>query len=154
MVPDVAGDADPNTGYDVYVHGAGTVVGGTSAVAPLYAGLIAVINANIGQSLGFINPTLYSAQAQSGKVFRDTLGAPGPANNSLNGVTGYPAGPGWDACTGFGSVDGTALQTVLSAGATTSTAKTSAAGASTKNSSSTHAHAPAGVSASSHEKHK
>ena len=153
-IPDIAGNASENSGYPQFIQGSSQPVGGTSAVAPLYAGLIAVINANIGQSVGFINPTLYSAQAQSGKVFRDTLGAPGPANNSLNGVTGYPAGPGWDACTGFGSVDGTALQTVLSAGATTSTAKTSAAGASTKNSSSTHAHAPAGVSASSHEKHK
>jgi kumamolisin len=153
-IPDIAGNASENSGYPQFIQGSSQPVGGTSAVAPLYAGLIAVINANIGQSVGFINPTLYSAQAQSGKVFRDTLGAPGPANNSLNGVTGYPAGPGWDACTGFGSVDGTALQTVLSAGATTSTAKTSAAGASTKTSSSTHAHAPAGVSASSHEKHK
>ncbi len=44
----------------------------------------------------------------SSSVCRDIAPPPGPANNSLNGVTGYPAGPGWDACTGWGSIDGTA----------------------------------------------
>ena len=55
MVPDVTADADPNTGYDVFVHGSGTVVGGTSAVAPLYAGLFA----SFGTKLGFVTPSLY-----------------------------------------------------------------------------------------------
>ena len=53
MVPDVAADADPNTGYNITVHGANTVVGGTSAVAPLYAGLFAAF----GNNLGFVSPT-------------------------------------------------------------------------------------------------
>jgi kumamolisin len=110
-IPDIAGNASPNSGYAEF--GAGQSIGptgGTSAVAPLYAGLIAVINANLGKPAGFINPVLYSMPATG---FKDTLGAPGPANNTFNGVTGYPAGPGWDACTGRGSVIGTALQSAL-----------------------------------------
>jgi hypothetical protein len=60
------------------------------------------------------------------------VGAPGPANNSLEGVTGYPAGVGWDACTGFGSVKGVALQNALQAaraGAPASSGVTVGAGA-------------------------
>ena len=87
-------------------------VGGTSAVAPLYAGLIARINANLGHAVGFLNPKLYQLPAST---FHDILGAPGPANNSMGHVIGYPAGPGWDACTGLGSVRGQALQAGLTA---------------------------------------
>jgi kumamolisin len=74
--------------------------------------LIALINANLGHSVGFLNPTLYGLDSS---VFNDVIGAPGPANNSLEGVTGYPAAAGWDACTGFGSVKGMALQKALQA---------------------------------------
>jgi len=95
-VPDVSGDADPETGYAVRVDGTDTVVGGTSAVAPLWAGLIARINANLGKPVGFINPRLYAQQAN----FRDVT-----AGN--NGA--FEATPGWDACTGLGSPDGTKL---------------------------------------------
>ncbi len=63
MVPDVAADADPNTGYNIFVHGSSTVVGGTSAVAPLYAGLFA----SFGTKLGFVTPTLWENQ----KAFND-----------------------------------------------------------------------------------
>jgi hypothetical protein len=73
---------------------------------------MAVINANLGAPAGFLNPLLY---AQGAAICRDVTSPPGPANNSLKGVTGYPAGPGWDACTGFGSVNGTALQDALTA---------------------------------------
>ena len=62
-VPDVAGDASPVTGYSVLIDGTQTVVGGTSAVAPLWAALIARINAAKGQPAGFINPKLYKAPA-------------------------------------------------------------------------------------------
>jgi subtilase family serine protease len=55
MVPDVAANADPNTGYEIYFHGASTVVGGTSAVAPLYSGLFA----SFGSKLGFVTPELW-----------------------------------------------------------------------------------------------
>ncbi|GAC1305644.1 MAG: S53 family peptidase [Vulcanimicrobiaceae bacterium] len=99
-VPDVAGDADPQSGYVVRVDGATSVVGGTSAVAPLYAGLLARINQRRGVAAGFINPTLYANPA----VFRDIV-------TGDNGA--FQAGPGWDACTGLGSPDGTKLAAVL-----------------------------------------
>jgi len=109
-IPDIAGNASENSGYPQFINGQSQAVGGTSAVAPLYAGLIAVINANLGAPVGFINPVLYSIGAAA---FRDISGPPGPADNSLNGVTGYPASPGWNACTGLGSVNGAALQNGL-----------------------------------------
>jgi kumamolisin len=97
-VPDVAGDADPDTGYNVVVDGQAAVIGGTSAVAPLWAGLLALINESLGTNVGYINPLLYTARVQT--TFRDiTVG-----NNGT-----YSAGPGWDPCTGLGSPDGAAL---------------------------------------------
>ena len=65
-VPDVAGDADPVTGYSVRVDGQSFVIGGTSAVAPLWAGLIALANAQNKTSAGFINPVIYAASAKKG----------------------------------------------------------------------------------------
>jgi kumamolisin len=97
-VPDVAGDADPETGYTIRVDGQTFPIGGTSAVAPLWAGLIAVANAQLDAQVGFINPAIYAAKAAVG--FNDiTVG------NNGNGTTFplYPAGPGWDPCTGLGS---------------------------------------------------
>ncbi|MGF6810951.1 kumamolisin [Paraburkholderia sp. Clong3] len=92
-VPDVAGDASPLTGYDVLVDGMQTVVGGTSAVAPLWAALIARINAAKGQPAGFVNPKLYKA--------------PGVCNDITQGNNGsFAASKGWDACTGLGSPNG------------------------------------------------
>jgi kumamolisin len=105
-VPDVSANASPNSGYPIILGGGSSVANGTSASAPLWAGLIAVINAALGENVGFVNPVLY---ALGSSVFRDIVGAPGPADNGLNGVAGYPAGPGWDACTGWGSPNGTAL---------------------------------------------
>jgi kumamolisin len=130
-VPDIAGNASENSGYLQVINGSQPQpVGGTSAVAPLYAGLIARINANLGFPVGYLNPTLYSLPAST---FRDILGSPGPANNSFKRVEGYPAGAGWDACTGLGSVDGQALQDALNsagavaAGGNVSTVRTAAA---------------------------
>lgn len=96
-VPDVAGNADPLTGYDVRVDGQDEVVGGTSAVAPLWAALVARLNQQLGHSLGAANGALYGSGS---KGFRDIT----QGNNG-----GYSAGPGWDACTGLGSPDGQAL---------------------------------------------
>jgi kumamolisin len=105
--PDVAGNASPNSGYPIFIGGTSVgPVGGTSAVAPLYAGLVALLNQNLGQSIGFLNPIIY---ARGPSVCRDVTGAAGPANNSFDSVTGYPAGVGWDACTGWGSISGAAL---------------------------------------------
>jgi kumamolisin len=99
-VPDVAGDADPASGYDVRVDGSDTVIGGTSAVAPLWAGLVALLNQGKGSRVGYLNPKLY---ANAGALRDITEG-----NNN-----GFAAGPGWDACTGLGSPIGTKLVTVV-----------------------------------------
>jgi kumamolisin len=113
-LPDVAGDADPSTGYVIRVDGQTTVIGGTSAVAPLWAGLIALANQANGMAVGFINPAIYAASAK--KAFRDIT-------QGNNGPGGYSAGPGWDACTGLGSPLGSAvIQMLGAAGAGVSTA--------------------------------
>jgi kumamolisin len=107
-VPDVAGDADPTTGYSVRVDGQNEVIGGTSAVAPLWAGLVAVANQQLGKQVGFIQPAIYAAKAAS--AFRDiTVG-----NNGA-----FSAGPGWDACTGLGSPVASALIPLLAPAAST-----------------------------------
>jgi kumamolisin len=111
-VPDVAGNASNNSGYAIYVGGSQRGPGaGTSAVAPLYAGLIALINARRGKPIGFLNPILYQL---GGDVFRDISSPPGPSDNALNGAPGYQARAGWDACTGWGSIRGTSLLSRLS----------------------------------------
>ncbi|MVN20787.1 S53 family peptidase [Mucilaginibacter arboris] len=94
-LPDVAGDADPSTGYKVLVDGQQYVIGGTSAVAPLMAGLLALINQQKGKPVGFINPTLYSTP----NLCRDITSGD---NKTTQTKTGYAAGKGWDACTGWG----------------------------------------------------
>ncbi len=103
--PDVAGDADPSTGYEVRVDGQTMAIGGTSAVAPLWAGLIALANQQNGVAAGFVNPTLYAAGAS--KAFRDIT----QGNNGA-----FSAGPGWDACSGQGSPVGSAIIALLGAG--------------------------------------
>ncbi len=103
-VPDVAGDADPQTGYNVRVDGQDTVIGGTSAVAPLWAGLAALANQTAGRRFGFINPVLYAN--------------PGAFTDITSGTNdGYAAGPGWDPVTGLGSPNGGAVVAALQAAA-------------------------------------
>ena len=98
-VPDVAGNASPNSGYaGIYVGGSPKVGNGTSGSSPLWAGLIAVINAALGEPVGFLNPQLYELGSS---VCRDIVASPGPGNNSFAGTTGYPVETGWDACTGW-----------------------------------------------------
>lgn len=105
-VPDIAGDADPRTGYQVYFDGQSVPVGGTSAVAPLWAGLIALLNQKLGRSTGYLNPFLYqhSSQLARSRALRDVT-------SGNNGA--YTAGPGWDACTGLGTPDGDQLLQAL-----------------------------------------
>jgi len=102
-VPDVSADADPNTGYMIQTDGKKLPIGGTSAVAPLWAALVALVNQSASRSrrkpVGFINPTVYINSPTSGDFHDVTVG-----NNGW-----YSAGAGWDACTGFGSPDGTKL---------------------------------------------
>ncbi|MEO7286854.1 MAG: S53 family peptidase, partial [Jatrophihabitantaceae bacterium] len=112
-VPDVAGDADPQTGYQVRVDGSDLVIGGTSAVAPLWAALIARFAQATGRRFGLIQPALYGT-VTAGAV------APGFRDITTGNNGAYQAGPGWDACTGLGVPDGTALLAALqsAAGAT------------------------------------
>jgi kumamolisin len=103
-LPDVSGDADPVTGYDVYVDGQASVIGGTSAVAPLWAGLAACINQMLGKRVGALTSLIYSQVAASPGTFHDiTIG-----NNGK-----FAAGPGWDACTGWGSPIGSKIASAL-----------------------------------------
>jgi len=95
-VPDVAGDADPETGYQVRIDGADTVIGGTSAVAPLWAALITRLNAAAGKPVGLVHPLLY----RNPTALRDIT----QGNNGA-----FEAVPGWDACTGLGSPNGASV---------------------------------------------
>jgi kumamolisin len=113
-VPDVAGDADPTTGYVTLVDGKPDVIGGTSAVAPLWAGLIARINESIGKPAGFINPLLYQNTGTAADFSDITSG-----NNGA-----YSAGPGWDACSGLGSPIGSQVAVALGAPAQPQARKT------------------------------
>lgn len=107
-IPDVAGVADPATGYDIQVDGQFIQgFGGTSAVAPLWAGLIALLNQAMGTRAGFVNTILYS-QAQ-GALHDIQQGDNKVGSDNL----GYSASADWDACTGLGSPDGQKLLAVL-----------------------------------------
>ena len=97
-VPDIAGNADPSTGYAVDVGGTPLVLGGTSAVAPLMAGLVARLAQGLGREIGYLNPLLYALPR---------TGALRDVEAGDNGA--YRAGAGWDACTGLGVPDGEAL---------------------------------------------
>jgi len=102
-VPDVAGDADPATGYEVRVDGENMVIGGTSAVAPLWAGLVALLNQKLGHPVGLLNPLLYGSLHGKGATHDITSG-----NNGS-----FSAKAGWDPCTGWGSPDGAKLLKAL-----------------------------------------
>ncbi len=124
-VPDVAGSADPNQGLAIYLHyqanaaGYG-VIGGTSASAPLWAGILAVGEQMAGRPLGFINPAIYKlgTSSKAAQVFRDITSG----NNSQPqvGVQGYSAVAGWDPVTGFGAPIADKLLPDLIAGLTSS----------------------------------
>jgi len=112
-VPDVAGNADPNTGYQVRLVGGKTsVIGGTSAVAPLWAGLVALLNQQLALKnkppAGFINPLLYALPPSAG-AFRDIVSG----NNDIEGLGKYKASKGWDACTGLGTPQADKLISLL-----------------------------------------
>ncbi|HEY3810638.1 MAG TPA: S53 family peptidase [Acidimicrobiales bacterium] len=100
-LPDVAADADPNTGYAVRVDGQNLVIGGTSAVAPLWSALVARFNHALGTPVGFVHARLYAAAAALHDITQGNNGA-------------YQARAGWDACTGLGSPNGAVLLAALS----------------------------------------
>ena len=107
-VPDICGNADGETGYIVRVDGSAQVIGGTSAVAPLWAGLIALLNSGRAQPVGFVTPKLYALVSSAGALRDITEG-----DNGVNQVTGYKAKTGWDPCTGLGSPNGANLLAAL-----------------------------------------
>jgi kumamolisin len=109
-IPDVAANADPNTGYLVMSGGQFGIVGGTSASAPLWASLVSRINALNGARAGNFNALLYTAIGPAGALRDITSG-----NNDTDGLLDgqFRAGPGWDACTGWGAPDGIKLSAAL-----------------------------------------
>jgi len=110
-VPDVAGCADPETGYQVRVDGQSQVIGGTSAVAPLWAALICRMAQSAGHSFGLVQDILYAGVKAK---------APAPGLRDItSGKNGaYKAAKGWDACTGLGTPEGTTLLSVVTAAGT------------------------------------
>jgi kumamolisin len=99
-VPDVAGNADPATGYTVRLYGKDIKMGGTSAVSPLYSGLALRLNEALGKPVGYLNPWIYKNTG----IFNDIV---------IGDNNAYKAGPGWDAVTGLGSIDGTKMLNAL-----------------------------------------
>jgi kumamolisin len=79
------------------------VIGGTSAVAPLWAGLITLLNQKLGHNVGFLNPLLYGPVLGTGS-FRDVASG----NNAA-----YTAKSGWDPSTGWGTPIGTKILRAL-----------------------------------------
>ncbi|MHB1511227.1 MAG: protease pro-enzyme activation domain-containing protein [Acidimicrobiales bacterium] len=123
QVPDVSADADPYSGYVIYYTGTGdggrtgwVGAGGTSAATPLWAALMALINADstcAGKPIGFANPALYgvAGSASYSNAFQDvTVG-----NNDYTGSNGglYPAGTGYDMASGLGTPNASGLSTLL-----------------------------------------
>jgi kumamolisin len=101
-VPDISGNADPDTGYEVVVDGSPEVYGGTSCVAPLMAGLFARIASKLTSAQ--IRALLYQVGLPAGSetAFREIT-------SGNNGV--YVAAAGWNACCGLGSPKGSVLAT-------------------------------------------
>jgi len=114
QIPDVAADADPKTGYAIYTLDQGTprwqTVGGTSASAPVWAAFAVLLDQSLRQRVGFLNPTLYALGQRA-----SSLSAP-PFHDVVEGTNlYYPATPGWDFATGWGSFDAAALLSDLPA---------------------------------------
>ncbi|HTK06981.1 MAG TPA: S53 family peptidase [Ktedonobacteraceae bacterium] len=102
-VPDVSAAANPYTGLAIYGHGNWTLAGGTSASAPLWAGIAAIGDQMAGHPLGLLNPALYKIAGTDKYTqdFRDIT--QGNNTNAAANVQGYQAVPGWDPVTGLGS---------------------------------------------------
>ncbi|WP_375383626.1 protease pro-enzyme activation domain-containing protein [uncultured Sphingomonas sp.] len=99
-VPDVAGDADPDSGYRIVTGGQTGLIGGTSAVAPLWAGITAALNARRTTPVGQMHAALYGTPAACHDVTK---------GDNRSGTVGYEAARGWDPCTGLGSPNGPSL---------------------------------------------
>ena len=120
-MPDVAADADPQSGFPVVTNNAGggytiSSHGGTSASAPLWAGIIALADQYARRPLGFINPAIYriARSPHYHQAFHDiTAGTSNTARFPHGTITGYRAGPGWDPVTGWGSPNARVLVPLL-----------------------------------------
>jgi kumamolisin len=105
-VPDVAAAAAKTPGYRIFLNGQPTAKDGTSAVAPLWAALIAHANARRGAPVGLVNPALYANAALLRQITQ--------GNNRVDHTgKGYDAGAPWNACTGLGVPNGEAIITAL-----------------------------------------
>ena len=108
QVPDVAADADPITGFHIVFGNEDTQVGGTSAATPLWAGAIALINQDLRSKslrrVGFANPAIYWMGENQFK-----LPSPPFHDVTVGNNLAYPAATGWDFGTGWGSMDGAAI---------------------------------------------
>jgi len=109
-VPDVAINAGPDGGYRVLIDGADVVIGGTSMSAPMWAGLIVLLNQGLGRRLGFFNPLLYERLDKTAAFHSILVG-----DNGTPEMSGYCAEPGWNAATGWGTPDGGKLLEALKA---------------------------------------
>lgn len=117
-VPDVSADGDPETGYAIYYNGGGMVVGGTSAVAPLWAAYTALVNDSSvcnKTAIGFANPLLYEAADDSYASDFTDIAAAGNNDLTSTGYVGglYPVGTGYDMATGLGAPIGATLGNTL-----------------------------------------
>jgi subtilase family serine protease len=119
-VPDVSADADPDTGMLLVISdGPGRYTiqqhGGTSASAPLWAGIIALADQYAGRHLGFVNPAIYriALSAHYHPAFHDITTGSNTASFPPVTITGYQAAPGWDPVTGWGSPDAQILVPLL-----------------------------------------
>lgn len=93
-IPDIVGHADPSNGYRIRTARGMKIFGGTSAVAPLYASLVALMNCSLGRNIKNILPFIYD---ERNKGIR-------PIPLGRNG--GYFASHEWNPCTGRGTLDG------------------------------------------------
>ena len=119
-VPDVAADANGHTAMAIVIsEGGGKYMvrdgGGTSAAAPLWAGLIALADQYAGRHLGFVNPAIYRIAQSSAyhRAFHDITSGNNTVQFPPVTITGYNAGPGWDPVTGWGSPDAANLIPLL-----------------------------------------
>jgi kumamolisin len=109
-VPDVAANADAQSGYHLWIGGRATLGGGTSAATPVWAACVALLAERLGRRPGFLNPLLYLSG------FRAALRDVTDGNNDVGaGTAFFQAGHGWDAVTGLGTPRGEALLAALTA---------------------------------------
>jgi pseudomonalisin len=108
-VPDVSLTASTHDGYLIYMNGGLYATGGTSAAAPSFAGLMALVNQKTGVRQGNPNPTLYALASQQQGVGVSVFHDVATGTNTVPGLTGFPAGPGYDQATGLGSVDASVM---------------------------------------------